>query len=111
MNLINDMLEISNNLRIVAQLNKLLLLDPVLVTKLVNTRYQVSEAYKKAEEFIYMQETDNDPPNAGLIGVLNGLVLNTNKFRIAANYNDKCDVLISFSLLELNQNGKFVEVK
>jgi hypothetical protein len=98
------------NLRIVAQLNKLLSLDPVLVDKLVNTRYRVSEAYKKAEEFVYMQETDNDIPNAGSIGVLNGLVLNTAKFRIAANYNDKSDAIISFSLLEL-QNGKFVEVR
>lgn len=109
MSLIGDMLEVSRNLGIVARLDKLLTLDPELTKTLVNARHPVSKAYTEADEFVYMQNTDQDTPTAGLIGVLNGLVVDTVNFRIAAKYDD-CDELIGFCLLEL-QNGKFVEVK
>lgn len=109
MNMVNELLESSRNMDIVSQLNKLLKIDPELTQKLVDTRYPVSKAYTEADEFIYMQEGPSDIPAAGLIGVLNGLVLNTDKFRIAAIYDD-CDRLIEFSFLEM-QDGKFVGVK
>lgn len=109
MSLINDTIELNDHLRIVSQLNKLLLLDKSLTNTLVNTRYQVSEAYTKSDEFVYMQDKDDDIPTAGLIGILNGLAVNTNSFRIAAYYDDN-DTLTHFILLE-NINGKFMEVK
>jgi hypothetical protein len=107
MSLIADMLEVSRNLGIVAQLNKLLTLDPCLTKSLVDIRHPVSKAYTEADEFVYMQNTDQDIPTAGLIGVLNGLAINTANFRIAARYDDS-NQLTGFCLLEL-QNGKFVE--
>ena len=109
MTLVNDLLEVNRNLEIVSQLNKLLTIDPVLTNTLVNTRHVVSKAYTEADEFVYMQETDQDIPHAGLIGVLNGLVINTANFRLAAIYNDD-NILTGFSLLEL-QDGKFVQVQ
>jgi hypothetical protein len=91
--------------QVVDQLNKLLKIDRNLTEKLVNTRYPVSDEYKQADEFTYMEDT-----GAGMIGVLNGLVLDTENFRIAANYTDGSEEkLIGFSLLEL-QAGKFVLV-
>lgn len=91
--------------QVVDQLNKLLKIDRNLTERLVNTRYPVSEEYKQADEFTYMEDT-----GAGMIGVLNGLVLDTENFRIAANYTDGPDEkLIGFSLLEF-QAGKFVLV-
>ena len=89
--------------QVVDQLNKLLKIDRNLTERLVNTRYPVSEGYKQADEFTYMEDT-----GAGMIGVLNGLVLDTENFRIAANYTDGPEeTLVGFSLLEL-QAGKFV---
>lgn len=95
-------------IQVVEQLNKLLQIDRDLTEKLVNTRYPVSKEYTQTDEFVYMQESDKDIPNAGMIGVLNGLVLNTETFRLAANYDDN-DKLIGFSLLEL-QSGKFISI-
>ena len=108
MNLLNDMVELNDNLRLVDQLNKLLFIDPELTKALVNTRYPVSQAYIESYEFTYMQDSDTDIPTAGLVGVLNGLVLNSNKFRIAAYYDDNNE-LTEFQLLEL-QGKKFVKV-
>ena len=90
--------------QVVDQLNKLLKIDRNLTERLVNTRYPVSEEYKQADEFTYMEDT-----GAGMIGVLNGLVLDTDFYRIAANYNDN-DVLIGFSLLEFVPGGKSVVI-
>lgn len=89
--------------QVVDQLNKLLKIDRNLTERLVNTRYPVSEEYKQADEFVYSDE------GAGMIGVLSGLVLDTEQFRISANYDDN-EVLIGFSLLELFPGGKFVSV-
>jgi hypothetical protein len=91
--------------QVVDQLNRMLQLDRNLTEKLVNTRYPVSEEYKKADEFVYSDE------GAGLIGVLNGLVLDTENFRIAANYEDDAAMkLVGFSLLELQPGGRFISV-
>src|ERR1700723_1716734 len=95
-------------IQVIQQLNKLLQLDRSLTEKLVNTRHPVSKEYTQTDEFVYMQENDQDTPNAGMIGVLNGLVLDTELYRIAANYDDN-DKLVGFSLLELQAN-KFVSV-
>ena len=90
--------------QVVDQLNKLLKIDRNLTERLVNTRYPVSEEYKQSDEFTYMEDT-----GAGMIGVLNGLVLDVEQFRIAANYDDN-DVLIGFSLLEFVPGGRSVVV-
>lgn len=103
LNLLQGLLETQRNLAIVNNLNALLKIDPNLIGVLVDTRYPVSEEYKKSS-FVYTEE------GAGLIGVLSGLCLNTNKFRFSANY-DENEVLVSFSLLEVKEDGKFVEVK
>ena len=100
--------ELQDNLKIVAQLNRLFEIDPELTKKLVNTRYPVSKAYTEDEEFVYMQDKDEDIPETGLIGVLNGLVLDTSRFRICGYYDDN-DNLIEFQLLKLKE-GKFVKV-
>lgn len=105
---LEHVVKMGRNTALISQLNKLLAIDPNLTKKLVNARHSVSQAYTESEEFVYMQESDQDIPVAGFIGVLNGLVIDTVNFRIAAIYND-CDELIRFSLLEL-QDGKFVEV-
>lgn len=89
--------------QVVDQLNKLLKIDRNLTERLVNTRYPVSEEYKLADEFVYSDE------GAGMVGVLSGLVLDTEQFRLAANYDDN-DVLVGFSLLEIQPGGKFVSV-
>jgi hypothetical protein len=97
--------ELTTNLKIVIQLNKLFEIDPELTKKLVDTRYPVSKVYTESSEFIYMQ--DEDAPEAGLIGVLNGLTLDITKFRIAAYYDDN-NMLTGFHLLTL-KDGKFVK--
>ncbi len=88
-------------LKIVEQLNKLLLADRALTEKLVNTRHQVSDAYINLDEFVYMQQ-DNEPPNAGMIGVLNGLVSEgaNDQECIAANYDDDMK-LIGFLIVKV----------
>lgn len=96
-------------IQVVDQLNKLLQIDRALTEKLVDTRYPVSKEYTQADEFVYMQENDQDIPHAGMIGVLNGLVLDTERYRLAANYNDD-GLLIGFSLLELGVDHKCVSV-
>ena len=88
-------------LKVVDQLNRLLEIDNGLVESIVNTKYPVSEQYKDSE-FVHSGE------GAGLIGILSGLILNTEYFRFAAYYDDD-DILIRFGLLEL-KDGKFVEV-
>jgi hypothetical protein len=98
--------ELARNLRIVIQLNKLFSIDPDLTKNLVNARHQVSKAYTEAEEFVYQQDKDEDPPVAGLIGILNGLIIDTDKYRLAANYDN--DELIGFCLLKM-VNGKLVK--
>jgi hypothetical protein len=109
MNLVNDLLERGRNLRVVDQLNKLFAIDPELTKKLVNTRHPVSKAYTETDEFVYMQETDQDTPVTGLVGVLNGLVIDVENYRLAANYDDD-DQLTGFLLLELI-DGKFVKAE
>lgn len=96
-----DLIELNNNLEIISQLNRLLKIDPELTNKLVNTRYPVSEEYKNSE-FVYSDE------GAGLIGVLSGLIIDTEIFRIAANYDDN-NILIGFILLKLSDDGKFIK--
>jgi hypothetical protein len=105
--LLDQASELTHNLKIVIQLNKLFEIDPELTKKLVDTRYPVSKAYTEADEFVYMQDKDEDIPEAGLVGVLSGLTLDTTRFRIAANYDDN-NVLTGFNLLKL-VGGKFVK--
>ena len=89
--------------QVIDQLNRLLTLDRNLTEKLVNTRYQVSADYQNSEFIWSMGE------GAGLIGVLSGLVLDTEFYRIAANYDDD-EKLIGFSLLELQHDGKTLSI-
>lgn len=87
----------------IQQLNKLLQLDRTLTEKLVNTRYPVSKEYVQADEFVYMHENDQDTPNAGLVGVLNGLLQLGEENRIAANYDEHDMKLIDFSLVNVTK--------
>jgi hypothetical protein len=90
-----------NGRQVIDQLNRLLTLDRELTEKLVNTRYSVSPDYKQSE-FVWSDE------GAGLIGVLSGLVLDTETHQIAAVYDDETKKLIGFSLYRLGLNGKMV---
>lgn len=84
---------------IIDQLNRLLVLDRELTEKLVNTRYPVSPAYQKSE-FVWSEE------GVGLIGVLSGLVLDTETHQIAAIYDDTNMKLIGFRLYRLGTDDK-----
>lgn len=81
---------------LIKQLNKLLKLDPVLTNNLVNYRYPVTKEYADSE-FVHSEE------GAALVGVLSGLLFDTDKYRISASYND-ADVLLGFSLLEVKDD-------
>lgn len=90
-----------NKESVVAQLNKLLTLDRALTEKFVGIRHPVSKDYTNSGEFIYMQETEQDTPVAGFIGILNGL-LDNDDIRIAAQYEDEAATkLVGFVLIDV----------
>lgn len=87
---------------IVKQLNKLLKLDRNLIEKLVDVRYPVTEQYIKDPDFTCM-ENANGVCEAGLMGVINGLIP-SDDLRIAASYDDTNNKLIGFVLIDRKTN-------
>lgn len=82
---------------VVNRLNTLFKLDPEFTKRMVDTRHAVNSEYVKSEEFVCMD--DGITQEAGLIGVLNGL-LDQDEYRIAASYDDTSMRLIGFVLVK-----------
>ncbi len=107
MGLLHELMIANDNLEIVKKLNELLVLDREFTEKMVCTRYPVNEAYADSN-FVCIEESGKC--SAGLIGILNGLIICNDIYRIAGNYDDVQGKLVNFSLLQL-KDDKWQEVE
>ena len=108
MGLLHELMIANDNLEIVKKLNSMLELDREFTEKMVDTRYTVNDKFADSD-FVCLDD-GKGKCSAGLIGVLNGLIICNNMYRIAADYDNDSGKLLGFSLLEL-VDGKMVVVK
>ncbi len=108
MGLLHELMIANDNLEIVKKLNEMLTLDREFTEKMVCTRYPVNEAYANSN-FVCLED-EPGKCSAGLVGVLNGLIICNDIYRIAGNYDDVQGKLVSFSLLML-KDEKWQEVE
>ncbi len=91
------MKEITRN-SIVDQLNKLLAIDPGLVTRLVTNRNPCTKEYADDPDFVCIEE--NGQTVAGLVGVLNGLLALGDGRAIAIEWDESQSKIVKFTTVK-----------
>lgn len=94
------------NLRIVSKLNELLAADEEFLTNIINARFKVNKNYENSS-FIYSVNNAGDS-DAGFLGILNGLIMDNEKYRIISHTTDVGEI-VKFTLAQF-KDGKLVDV-